>query len=99
MDGEPPGKGYQCLAAYRRCVERINTAWPGFLSTRSDRLRHGGESEKVAEAILEDLFIGVLDWLKGDITSRRIWSTADRGDQRCVRQVQSQPDRIACSVG
>jgi len=68
MEGEPAGKGYRSLAVYRRCVERINTAWPDFLPTRSDRLRRGGEREKAAEAILEDLFIGVLDWIKGDIT-------------------------------
>ncbi len=34
---------------------------------RADRLRHGGETERVAEAILEDLFTEVLDWSKGDI--------------------------------
>ncbi|MGO4870802.1 MAG: hypothetical protein ACLPGW_09350 [Roseiarcus sp.] len=33
----------------------------------ADRLRHGGESEKVAEAIVEDLFTQVLDWEKGDL--------------------------------
>ena len=32
-----------------------------------DRLRHGAESEKVAEAIVEDLFTDVLDWDKGDL--------------------------------
>lgn len=32
-----------------------------------DRLRHGGESEKVAEGILEDLFTSVLDWSRGDL--------------------------------
>lgn len=30
--------------------------------------RHGGETERVAEAILEALFSEVLDWSKGDIT-------------------------------
>lgn len=61
------GKGYQCLAAWRHCVERIQAQWPNFVAAREDRLRHGGESEKVAEAILEDLFTGVLDWSKGDL--------------------------------
>jgi len=32
-----------------------------------DRLRHGDESEKVAEGILEDLFTSVLDWSRGDL--------------------------------
>ena len=27
-----------------------------------DRLKHGDESEIVAQAILDDLFTGVLDW-------------------------------------
>jgi hypothetical protein len=62
------GEGnYRLLAAYRHCVERITTEWPHFLAARADRLRHGDESEKVAEAILEDLFTGVLDWSKGDL--------------------------------
>lgn len=58
---------YQSLAAYRRCVERLGAQWPSFLLKRADRLRHGGESEKVAEAILEDLFTVVLDWSEGDL--------------------------------
>ena len=56
-----------CPASHRRCIERITQAWPTFLEGRSDRLRHGGETEKVAEAIIEDLFTGVLDWSKGDL--------------------------------
>lgn len=58
----------ETLASYSRCIERIALTWPQFLASRVDRLRHGGESEKVAEAILEDLFTGVLDWSKGDLT-------------------------------
>lgn len=56
-----------CPASHRRCIERITQAWQTFLEGRSDRLRHGGETEKVAEAIIEDLFTGVLDWSKGDL--------------------------------
>jgi hypothetical protein len=56
-----------CPASYRRCIERITQTWETFLATRTDRLRHGGETEKVAEAIIEDLFTGVLDWSKGDL--------------------------------
>ena len=55
------------LASHRRCIDRIAQTWHKFLETRSDRLRHGGETEKVAEAIIEDLFTGVLDWSKGDL--------------------------------
>ena len=55
------------LASHRRCIDRIAQTWQTFLETRSDRLRHGGETEKVAEAIIEDLFTGVLDWSKGDL--------------------------------
>ncbi len=58
---------YQSLASYQNCIQRIDEAWPQFLSARADRLRHGNESEKVAEAILEDLLTGVLDWAKGDL--------------------------------
>ena len=58
---------YLNLASYRACVARLRTAWPKFLETRNDRLRHGDESEKVAEAIIEDLLTGVLDWDKGDL--------------------------------
>jgi len=53
---------------WRRCVDRIAAEWPHFVAAREDRLRHGGETEKVAETILEDLLTGVLDWSKGDLT-------------------------------
>ncbi len=62
---------YQALATYHRCIERLETGWPQFLQTRADRLRHGGETEKVAEAIVEDLLTGVLDWSKGDLDYQR----------------------------
>jgi hypothetical protein len=57
----------QSLSSYRRCLERIEAAWPAFRLTHADRLRHGNEAEKVAESILEDLFTQVLDWEKGDL--------------------------------
>jgi hypothetical protein len=60
-------KAVQSLASYRSCIERIEAAWPAFRATHADRLRHGAESEKVAEAIVEDLFTQVLDWDKGDL--------------------------------
>ena len=62
-----PEPTYLTLANYHACVTRLHTAWPTFLKTRDDRLRHGDESEKVAEAIIEDLLTGVLDWSKGDL--------------------------------
>jgi hypothetical protein len=60
--------GFRALAAHRHCCERIAGRWGSFREAREDRLRHGGETEKVAEAILEDLLTDVLDWSKGDIT-------------------------------
>jgi hypothetical protein len=58
---------YTHLATYRHCVERITAQWTHFREARLDRLRHGAEPERVAEAILDDLFTEVLDWSKGDI--------------------------------
>lgn len=58
---EPP------LASYRRFIEQLPQAWSVFLERRADRLRHGEASEKVAEAIIEDLFTGVLEWSAGDL--------------------------------
>jgi len=58
---------YTELSAYHHCLERITAAWPKFRNVHRDRLRHGAESEKVAEGILEDLFTSVLDWSKGDL--------------------------------
>ena len=61
------GFEYESLAKYRLCIARIEGAWNRFMSLRQDRLRHGHESEKVAEGIVEDLFTEVLDWAKGDL--------------------------------
>ncbi len=64
-----PGDHTQ-LASYRRCVERIEGAWPGFAHRRQERLRQGlfdAPVEKIAENILEDLLTGVLDWELADV--------------------------------
>lgn len=61
------GDDESSLATYRQCTARITATWPNFLATRADRLRHGNEAERVAEAIIEDLFTQVLDWSKGDL--------------------------------
>ena len=58
---------YTKLAAYKHCLDRIKSGWPKFRDMHRDRLRHGGETEKVAEGILEDLFTTVLDWSRGDL--------------------------------
>ncbi len=63
-----PAHDCEHLATYRNCLARLHGAWPEFLKTRADRLRHGAEMERVAEAILEDLFTTVLDWTRGDLT-------------------------------
>ncbi|WP_343577617.1 hypothetical protein, partial [Mycobacterium sp.] len=59
------GDSVSKLAAYRKCAERIKTAWPVFAAERRRRLQQGGGGqpvEKVAENILENLFTTVLDW-------------------------------------
>ncbi|MGA9098529.1 MAG: hypothetical protein WB392_06315 [Methanotrichaceae archaeon] len=62
------------LASYRRCIERVNSAWPAFLKKRDERLvqhkRHDTAAEKVAENILEDFFTEVLDWSVSDINNQ-----------------------------
>lgn len=54
------------LSGYRRCVERIEAAWPAFLERRAEHLvqadRFGSAPEKAAEQILSRLFSEVLDW-------------------------------------
>jgi hypothetical protein len=58
------------LASYRKCVERIRSAWPGFVARRRERLQQGlfgAPVEKIAENILEDLFTIVLDWSLADV--------------------------------
>lgn len=64
------GDDYTALASYRRCEDRIVSAWPGFAAQRSRRLRQGlfdSPVEKIAENILEDLFTQVLDWELADV--------------------------------
>ncbi len=62
------------LAAYQRCVERVNANWAAFQARRQQWLaqqqRHGIAAERVAENILEDLFTGVLDWSLGDLNNQ-----------------------------
>lgn len=67
---QPPGDLYAGLSSYRRCVERIEATWPAFAARRRERLRQGlfdAPVEKVAENILEDLLVEVLDWSLGDV--------------------------------
>jgi hypothetical protein len=76
-DGDPAAPtprvvddSFRELAAYRKCVEQIRTAWPAFVAKRRERLQQGGSGppvEKVAENILEDLFTTVLDWPRADV--------------------------------
>ncbi len=66
MTGTTPN--YLGLTSYQTCIQRLQGAWKAFAATRLDRLRHGEAAEKVAEAIVEDLLTGVLDWTKGDLT-------------------------------
>ena len=62
------------LTTYRRGLEHIHQAWPGFLELRAKRLRQqarlGTAAEKVAENIVEDLMTGVLDWSVGDLNNQ-----------------------------
>jgi len=62
------------LASYRRCLDRINGAWPAFTEKRQARLvqqeRHGAAAEKVTENIIEDLFTEVLDWPISDLNNQ-----------------------------
>jgi hypothetical protein len=58
------------LASYRRCLERMDLAWPGFRDRRRSRLRQGlfdAPVEKIAENIVEDLLTTVLDWSLEDV--------------------------------
>lgn len=58
--------GAEQLASYRRCVDRVERAWPKFLARRQEYLaqedRFGPVPEKAAEQILVTLFSDVLDW-------------------------------------
>jgi hypothetical protein len=59
------------LASYRRCVDRIGSAWSEFQEQREKRLRErerfGHAAERATEGILEDLFTVVLDWAVSDV--------------------------------
>jgi hypothetical protein len=58
--------GAEQLASYRRCIERVEQAWPKFLVRRHEYLaqedRFGPVPEKATEQILVTLFSDVLDW-------------------------------------
>ncbi|MBS4730107.1 hypothetical protein MSM1_17800 [Mycobacterium sp. SM1] len=65
-----PARQIMQLASYRKCVQRIRSAWPGFVARRRERLQQGlsgAPVEKIAENILEDLFTIVLDWSLADV--------------------------------
>jgi len=59
------------LASYRRCCQRLQESWPGFVAKREQFLqqeeRYGNAAEKVAENILLGLFTDVLDWHVSDL--------------------------------
>lgn len=62
--------GYQNLASYRGCIDRIGANWPAFGQRRRLRLRQGlfdTPVEKIAENIVEDLLTTVLDWPLDDV--------------------------------
>lgn len=91
------------LASYRRCKERIQTAWPEFLTKRVQRLeqqrRLGEACEKVAENILEDLFTTVLDWPLADFNNQVEHADivlTDHGIKRLVVEVK-RPGSLAWS--
>lgn len=91
------------LASHRRCADRIQTAWPGFLVKREQRLeqqrRLGEASEKVAENILEDLFTSVLDWPLADFNNQVEYADivlTDHGIKRLVVEVK-RPGSLAWS--
>jgi hypothetical protein len=74
MRGDAEGMVVTSLASYRRCCDRLTTAWPKFLAKREERLaqqrRFGTAAEKVAENILEDLFTMVLDWHVSEVNNQ-----------------------------
>jgi hypothetical protein len=65
---------YRNLASYKRFETHLNTNWPTFCAQRSERLRQqerlGKASERVAENIVEDLFVVALGWNRGDINNQ-----------------------------
>ncbi len=83
------------LVSHRHCTERIQAAWPEFLTKRQQRLeqqrRLGEASEKVAENILEDLFTTVLDWPLSDFNNQVEHADivlTDHGIKRLVIEVK-----------
>ncbi len=93
----------ESLASHRRCAERIQAAWQGFVAKREQRLeqqrRLGEASEKVAENILEDLFTAVLDWPLADFNNQVGHADivlTDHGIKRLVVEVK-RPDSLAWS--
>jgi hypothetical protein len=91
------------LASYRHCAERIQAAWPDFLTKREQRLeqqrRLGEACEKVAENILEDLFTTVLDWPLTDFNNQVEHADivlTDHGIKRLVVEVK-RPGSLAWS--
>jgi hypothetical protein len=90
----PGDHGYTQLASYRRCMARIETAWPVFAARRRQRLRQGlfdAPVEKVAENIVEDLLTTVLDWSLGDVNlqiGRADIVLSDNGYKRLVLEVK-----------
>jgi hypothetical protein len=59
------------LATQQRCLDRLKSSWPEFQQRRGGRLREQERfphaAERATEAILEDLFTGVLDWTIADL--------------------------------
>lgn len=96
-------EGLENLASYRHCTERIQVAWPEFLTKREQRLeqqrRLGEASEKVAENIVEDLFTTVLDWSLTDFNNQVEHADivlTDHGIKRLVVEVK-RPGSLAWS--
>lgn len=82
-------------------MERIRTAWTGFLTKRAERLQPhpliGDAPEKVAEDILQDLLTGVLDWPLADFHSQVEHADivlTDHGIKRLVLEVK-RPNSLA----
>ena len=91
------------LASHRHCTDRIQAAWPDFLTKREQRLeqqrRLGEACEKVAENILEDLFTAVLDWALADFNNQVEHADivlTDHGIKRLIVEVK-RPGSLAWS--
>ena len=93
--------GVEELASYRRCIERQERAWPGFLSRRKQMLeqygRRGAPTEKVAENIVADALVEVLDWPRANINFGVGYADIllmDRGLRRLIIETK-RPDALA----